>query len=421
MTSSQPQQAGFSPQRLARVDRLLERYVQSGLLAGILGIIYRKGEVAYANAVGMRERETNRPMTEDTIFRIYSMTKPITAVAALMLYEDGRFLLDDPIASYIPEFDDVRVYSGDMENLETPDRPINVKDLFMHTAGLTYGWDQEHPVEELYRKTIGDTEQLNLEKFVERIASLPLLYHPGSRWIYSYATDVLGRLVELLSGQSLDRFFRREIFAPLGMNDTAFHLPPDSVDRFAACYWPPGGKMGPGAPPSPRPDFDRPYDLANLGEPKFELQDAPAASRYTRPPLFLSGGGGLVSTAGDYLRFAQMLLNGGVLDGNRLLGRKTVEMMCANHLPAGLIPIQVGPTPDRGYGFGLGVSVLTDPPASSQPGSVGTYGWGGAATTQFWIDPAEEMIGLLMAQFFPFDYYPIAREFRLAAYQALVD
>jgi len=417
----QSERVGFSPQRLARVDRLLERYVQSGLLSGILGLVYRRGEVAYANAVGMRERETNRPMTEDTIFRIYSMTKPITAVAALMLYEEGRFLLDDPLANYIPGFEDVRVYAGGMENLETPDRPIHVKDLFMHTAGLTYGWDQEHPVEERYRKTIGDTEQLNLETFVERIASLPLLYHPGSRWIYSYATDVLGRLVELLSGQSLDCFFRQEIFAPLGMNDTAFHLPPESIDRFAACYWPPGGKMGPGTPPSPRPDYDEPYDLANLGEPRFDLQDAPTGSRYTRPPNFLSGGGGLVSTAGDYLRFAQMLLNGGVLDGNRLLGRKTVEMMRVNHLPAGLMPIQVGPTPDSGYGFGLGVSVLTDPTASSQPGSAGSFGWSGAATTQFWIDPTEEMIGLLLAQFFPFDYYPIAREFRLAAYQALVD
>ena len=421
MTSSQPQRAGFSPQHLSRVDRLFERYVQSGLLAGVLGTIYRKGEVAYANAVGMSELETSRPMTEDTIFRIYSMTKPITAVAALMLYEDGRFLLDDPLATYIPEFEDVRVYTGDMENLETPARPIHVKDLFTHTAGLTYGWGQEHPVEERYRQTIGDTGRLTLETFVQKIAQLPLLYHPGSRWIYSYATDVLGRLVELLSGQSLDRFFRQEIFAPLGMNDTAFHLPPESLDRFAACYWPPGGKMGPGAPPSPRPDFDDPYDLSNLSEPKFDLQEAPTGSRYTRPPRFLSGGGGLVSTAGDYLRFAQMLLNGGVLDGNRLLGRKTVEMMRANQLPAKLIPIQVGPTPDSGYGYGLGVKVLTDLPASGAPGSAGSYGWGGLATTEFWIDPAEEMLGLLMAQFVPFDNYPIAREFRLAAYQALVD
>ncbi len=421
MTSSQPQRAGFSPQRLSRVDRLFERYVQSGLLAGVLGTIYRKGKVAYANAVGLSELETSRPMTEDTIFRVYSMTKPITAVAALMLYEEGRFLLDDPLATYIPEFGDVRVYTGDMENLETPDRPIHVKDLFTHTAGLTYGWDLQHPVEERYRQTIGDTEQLTLETFVQRISVLPLLYHPGSRWLYSYATDVLGRLVELLSGQSLDRFFRQEIFAPLGMKDTAFHLPPESLDRFAACYWPPGGKMGPGAPPSPRPDFDDPYDLSNLSEPRFDLQDAPTGSRYTRPPRFLSGGGGLVSSAGDYLRFAQMLLNGGVLDGNRLLGRKTVEMMRANQLPAKLIPIQVGPTPDSGYGFGLGVSLLTDPPASSAPGSAGSYGWGGLATTEFWIDPAEEMIGLLMTQFVPFDYYPLAREFRLAAYQALID
>ena len=422
MTTVQLQRAGLSVQRLSRVDRLLERYVEGGHLAGALGLIYRKGEVAYNSAIGQRDLATGQPMTEDTIFRIYSMTKPITAVAALMLFEDGQFLLDDPVATYLPEFEDVKVCTGDLENLVPPDRPPTVKDLFMHTAGLSYGWGEDSPVEKLYRQTFGNREQINLETFVKNLAGLPLLYHPGERWRYSYATDVLGRVVEVIAGKTLDEFFQQEIFKPLAMNDTAFHVHADSLERFAACYCPPGG-------------FNFGSDLANRAntrpgqgsdekkpvQPPIELYDAPQNSRYTKPPVFLSGGGGLVSTLGDYLRFTQMLLHDGVLDGNRLLGRKTVELMRANHLPANLVPITFGDDPRSGHGFGLGMSVLVDPPASNAPGTVGIYGWGGLATTRFWIDPVEDMVGLFMTQFIPSDYYPIESEFQLAAYQALVD
>ncbi len=421
MTTVQPQRAGFSDQRLARVDRLLARYVDCGQLAGALGLIYRKGEIAYCNAVGQRELETGRPMTEDTIFRIYSMTKPITALAALMLFEDGQFLLDDTVATYLPEFADVQVFAGDLENLEPPARPISVKDLFMHTAGLSYGWAQDSPVDKLYRQSVGDRETLSLETVVQRMATLPLLYQPGASWQYSLATDVLGRLVEVLSGKTLDDFFRREIFNPLGMVDTGFHVPAESLERFSACYGPPGGfSFGRDLGRNARTRRGKIDDNEKAGELKIELQDAPHQGRFTKAPIFHSGGGGLVSTVVDYLRFSQMLLHGGVLDGNRLLGRKTVDLMRANHLPAGLVPIVLNGVPNAGYGFGLGVSVLVDLPASSAPGSVGVYGWGGAATTQFWIDPEEEMLGIFMTQFMPSGYYPVAREFRVAAYQALV-
>ncbi len=422
MTTVQPQRAGFSGQRLSRVDRLLERYVEGGHLAGALGLIYRKGEVAYNSASGQRDLETGQPMTEDTIFRIYSMTKPITAVAALMLFEDGHFLLDDPLATYLPEFEDVQVCTGDLENLVPPNRPITIKDTFMHTAGLSYGWGEDSPVENLYRQTFSNREPVDLDAFVRKLAALPLLYHPGERWRYSYATDVLGRLVEVIAGKTLGEFFQEEIFKPLAMKDTGFHVPADSLDRFAACYSPPGG-------------FNFGNDLASRAnrrpghgddektpvQPPIKLYDAPHNSNYTKPPVFLSGGGGLVSTLGDYLSFTQMLLNDGILDGKRLLGRKTVELMRANHLPAELVPIAIGNDGLAGNGFGLGVSVLVDPPASSAPGSVGAYGWGGLATTHFWIDPEEDMVGLFMTQFVPADYYPVEREFRLAAYQALVD
>ena len=422
MTTVQPQRAGLSVQRLSRVDGLLERYVEGGHLAGAIGLVYRKGQIAYRNAIGLRELETGLPMTEDTIFRIYSMTKPITSVAVLMLYEDGHFLLDDPVSSILPEFADVRVCTGDLDNLVSPDRPPTVKDLLMHTAGLSYGWGDDSPVEKLYLQTFRDIELHSLETFVHKLAALPLLYHPGTRWRYSRATDVLGRVVEVASGKSLDEFFQQEIFEPLAMHDTGFQVPAESVDRFAACYCPPGGfKFG--------------ADLANRAEkrpshckverapahPTIELYDAPGKSRYTKPPTFLSGGGGLVSTLDDYLRFTQMLLNEGILDGNRLLGRKTVELMSANHLPPNLVPIEIGDGPRAGHGFGLGVSALVDPPAYSMPGSVGTYAWGGLATTRFWIDPVENLIGLLMTQFIPSDYYTIEREFSLAVYQALVD
>lgn len=421
MTTLHPERNGFSAGRLSRLDRLLDHYVDSGRLAGALGLVYRNGEVVYTGARGQQALETGRPMSEDTIFRIYSMTKPIAAVAALMLYEDGHFLLDDPLSAYMPEFGETRVFTGDLDNLEKPERPVNIKDIFMHTAGLSYGWGQDSPVEEMYRNSIGNRDNLSLQTVVERLAGLPLFYHPGTQWKYSLATDVLGRLVEILSGKSLDEFFKQEIFNPLGMDETGFYVPAESLERFAACYSPIGGfSFGGDMEREVRGHIGQSSGGKTAGEPKIELQDPSRDSRYTSPPVFLSGGGGLVSTIGDYLRFLQMLLNGGVLDGNRLLGRKTVDLMRANHLPPALVPIGIGDSVKAGYGFGLGVSVLVDVAASNAPGSAGLYGWGGAASTKFWIDPSENMLGIFMTQLMPSGYYPVERQFRVGAYQALV-
>ena len=276
MSTPQPQRIGFSPQRLARVDNLLERYVQGGLLHGALGLIYRKGEVAYAGAFGQRDMEDGHAMTEDTIFRIHSMTKPVTAVAALMLFEDGHFLLDDPVATYLPEFEDTQVFTGDLQNLEPPQRPITVKDLFMHTAGLSYGWNRESPVDILYRQQVGDRDRRPLETVVQMLAALPLHYHPGDRWHYSLATDVLGRLVEVLSGKPLDDFFRQEIFKPLAMHDTAFHVPAGSLERFSACYCPLGGfSLGRDLGRNSRARSAPAEDVDRSGEPKIELHESP--------------------------------------------------------------------------------------------------------------------------------------------------
>ena len=407
-----PEKVGFSATRLGRIGDLMRRYVDGGKLAGTVSLVSRRGQVVYFDDYGQRDREAGAEMTLDTLFRIYSMTKPITSVAALMLYEDGHFLLDDPIANFLPAFADVQVCVG-MDptgmRLACPERPPTVRDLMRHTAGLSYGWHHDTPVDQAYRDAKMDQRQYSLTEGVDMLAKLPLVYHPGTAWRYSFATDVLGRLVEVWSGEALDEFLQRHIFGPLGMTDTAFQVAPEKIDRFAACYTLPNnsGFVADASAPSP-------------ADAKLLLMEAPATSRFAKPPIFLSGGGGLVASTGDYLRFCQMLLNGGVLDGARILGRKTVELMTMNHLPPELIPIAVS-IPDPGAGFGLGVKVLVDQAASGRLGSPGMYGWGGAATTTFWIDPAEEIIGIFMTQFMPSGYYPVTTQFQRTVYQALVD
>lgn len=405
-----PERAGFSATRLGRVGDVMRRYVDAGKLAGTVSLVSRRGQVVYFDDYGLRNLETGAEMTLDTLFRIYSMTKPITSVAALMLFEDGHYLLDDPIANYLPEFADVQVCEGtDMMGMRLvrPQRPPSVRDLMRHTSGLSYGWFHDTPVDQAYRDAQMDAREYSLAEGVERLAKLPLAFHPGRAWRYSFATDVLGRLVEVWSGESLDEFFRRHILGPLGMNDTAFQVAPEKLDRFAACYTLPdmAGYVA---------DVD-----AGAKPRQLVVQDAPETSKFAQPPVFLSGGGGLVGSAGDYLRFCQMLLNGGVLDGARLLGRKTVDLMTMNHLPPELIPIAVS-LPDPGAGFGLGVKVLVDQAASGRLGSQGMYGWGGAATTTFWIDPREQLIGIFMTQFMPSGYYPVTTQFQRTVYQALV-
>ena len=331
------------------------------------------------------------------------MTKPITTVAALMLYEEGRFQLDDPVAKFIPAFADTRVFdSGDAEFFTTVplERPITVHDLMVHTSGLTYGFQHEHAVDALYRDR-GIEFNANvgpLAELVEATAAQPLVFQPGTRWNYSVSTDVLGRLVEIWSGVALDAFFDERIFRPLGMRDTGFHVREGQAHRLASNY-------------------------VRADDGKLELADSATASRFLEPATTLSGGGGLVSTAADYLRLMRMLRGRGILEGTRVLGRKSVELMTMNHLPGDLADMgrpRFAEMPFAGIGFGLGVSVVLDPAKARILGSPGEYAWGGMASTTFWVDPVEDLLVLLLTQLMPSSAYPIRRELRVLTYQALL-
>jgi CubicO group peptidase (beta-lactamase class C family) len=395
-----PEEVGFASQRLARIKTKMQRYIDEQKLAGISTLIARRGKVVHFEQVGMADIEASTPMAADTIFRIYSMTKPITSVAVLMLLEESCFRLSDPVAAYLPIFKDVKVLDkidGSGARLVDPVRPMTIRDLLTHTAGLSYGFEENFYLDHLYQQQVWrpvDTNpQLTLAEWIGAIAQLPLAYQPGTHYRYSFATDVLGYLVEVVAGMPFADFLQQRIFEPLGMVDTFFTVPPDKVSRFATTY---GPKDGGG----------------------LKVVDAAQSSRFARPTRRASGGGGLLSTTADYLRFAQMLLNKGALDGVRLLGRKTVELMTVNHLPDG---IYLDNDPRIGQGLGLGVSVLLDLGKGQMLGSVGNYGWSGAANTNFWIDPQEELIGILMLQCMPDRVYPVTDDFRLLTYQALID
>jgi CubicO group peptidase (beta-lactamase class C family) len=394
-----PEQVGISPARLERLTQTLTAYVEHGKLAGTLSLVARRGQVAHFEAHGCMDREVGKRMTDDAIFRIYSMTKPIASLALLMLFEEGNFHLTDPIHTYIPAFQNLRVYKRmGVSGMETEplERPITFHHLLTHTSGFSYGHNQDSPVEELYRQAkILDPDETLAGK-MERLAQLPLYSQPGTVWQYGVSTDIVGRLVELLSGMPLDEFLQTRIFAPLEMPDTAFYVAPEKLGRLVTIYTP-----------------------AESGG--IQPFDGPAATRFSRPRAFLSGGGGLVSTMRDFYRFTQLLRNRGELDGERLIGRKTWELMTANHLPPALLPMQLGSQVMVGYGFGLGVSILLDPAQAAQLGSPGQYGWSGIATTLFWNDPIEDLTGILMTQFMPSGYYPITRSFRMLVYQALAD
>ncbi|GAF68830.1 unnamed protein product, partial [marine sediment metagenome] len=380
-----PEEAGFSANKLSRIGTWMQRYVDQDKLAGLIALVARRGKVVYLERVGMMDVEAAKPMQFDTIFRFYSMTKPITTVALMMLYEEGRFQLHDPVSRFIPEFADVKVFAGATEGgfkVTELEREMTIWHLLTHTAGLTYDFSEDSPVDALYLEADLHNVDTPLEEMIHKLNKLPLVHQPGTAWRYSMATDVLGYLIEVISGTLLDVFLKEKVFKPLSMEDTDFYVPEEKLGRFAAMYGP----------------------TENGG---IELLDAPATSQYTRPPRFLSGGIGLVSTASDYMRFCQMLLNRGELDGTRLLGRKTVELMTINHLPDELIPIQVQPHTLHGCGFGLGFRVLVDVPSAGRLGSKGEFGWGGAASTSFFIDPQEELVGLLLSQLSPSRYYPI--------------
>lgn len=401
-----PQSVGLNEDRLAQIPPYLNRYVDEGKLPGYLVLVARKGHPAFLHRYGLRDVEADLPIEEDTIFRFYSMTKPITSVALMMLYERGLFQLNDPVSRFIPEFGQMQVYvSGEGDNIVTrpPQREVTIRDLFSHTAGLTYGFVGGHPVADLYsqRNIQGGTAQ----DMINHLAELPLLFDPGTKWNYSVATDVLGYLVEVISGKSLDVFFEEQIFQPLSMVDTGFYVPQEKADRFAACY---------------------DYVQRDDGSDSFDVSSYGSQDRYLARPKFLSGGGGLVSTASDYFRFTQIMLNKGALDGNQLLGRKSVELMTTNHLPgntdlSGMGMPVFSETPYDGIGFGLGFSVMLDPAAAQILGSPGEYAWGGLASTAFWVDPAEEMTVIFLTQLIPSSTYPIRRDLRVLTYQAVVD
>lgn len=411
-----PTEVGMDPARLQRVERFIkERYLDTGRYPGFSLLVSRRGKVAHLSTQGFRNEGTGAPMTPDTIVRIYSMSKPITSVALLTLYEEGRFRLDTPVSTFIPSWADLRVWQdGNRANYTTayPEREMTVRDLLTHTSGLTYAWMQRHPVDAVYRDRGVDAPH-KLEDWVEILAGIPLVFSPGTQWSYSVATDVLGRLVEVISGQSFDAFLADRIFAPLGMTDTAFMVSDDKADRFAANYTVPA--LSPfGVPPGAS------------GDEKVELDDGGKNTQFRRNPTFLSGGGGLTSTLADYHRFTQMLLNGGALGDARILGRKTIEYATSNHLPGGRDLAAMGQpvfseTNYDGIGFGLGFSVVVDPAAAQILCSKGEYGWGGAASTLFWIDPAEELVVIGLTQLMPSSAYPIRQELRPLIHSALTD
>ena len=399
--------AGLSSARLETLDRFIQsRYIDTGKIPGALTVIARRGEVAHFSALGMADVERKTPVREDTIFRLYSMTKPLTSVAFMMLVEQGLTALDEPVHHVIPEWKDLGVYQGGfMETYRTkrPERPMLMIDLLRHTSGLTYGFQQTTNVDAGYRKLhVGERiGGATLDTMIAQMATLPLEFSPGAAWNYSHSTDVLGYLVGKISGRPFDRFLRAHIFEPLGMNDTDFHVHPGKESRFAACY-------------------------AFTPKNRMLLFDDPAKSVYLQPPSMISGGGGAVSTASDYLRFCRMLLNGGTLDGVQILSPKTIALMTLNHLPDGkdlpaLSRSLFSEVTYNGVGFGLGFAVTIDTAKTMLPGSIGDYSWGGAASTYFWIDPREELITIFMTQLMPSTTYTIRRELRTLVYSAFTE
>ena len=401
MNIASPESVGFSSKRLSRVNRFMQSYIDDGKLASGMTMLARRGEVFHFQPYGVLDLESGAPVQRDTIFRFYSMTKPITSAAVMMLYEEGHFSLDDPVGKFIPELASMKVFDGMGETgmrLTQQERPITIRHLLTHTAGLSYGFHQDSPIEGMYREANITPPDGTLQEMVEKLGRLPLITQPGTKWRYSFATDVLGYLVQVVSGKPFDRFLQDRIFARLGMPDTSFYAPEEKLHRLATVYGAANGGIAP---------------LHN------DLVD-----RHARPHTLFSGGGGLVSTASDYMRFCQMLLNGGVLGDSRLLAPKTVEMMRSNHLTDDMRPFAVGQSnasDTKGCGFGLGFRVVMDIAQHGIIGSNGIYSWGGAASTVFWIDPQEDLIAILLTQFMPSSYYPLRREFQIATYQALME
>ena len=399
-----PEEIGFSAERLESIRPMLQDYVDKENLPGFLTVVARRGKIVHFETVGMRDIENKKPVKPDTIFRIYSMSKPITSVAVMILYEEGHFQLDTPVSRFIPEFKNMKVYNEDQTEISDAKNEITIKHLLMHTVGLTYGWGSK-PVDERYKALKMSGANATLVDMVRTLSDIPLVHEPGERWTYGVSTDVLGYLVEVVSKMPFEKFLQTRLFEPIGMVDTAFSVTPEKRDRFAALY-----------------SFSKEDGLERVGK------KADADGEFT---FFPSGGGGLVSTATDYMRFSQMLLNGGELDGARILKKETVELMRYPH--------------HEGW-FGLGFAVVNDKDSKDlddkddddhkkdpddkdekddeeskdTPESVGSFSWGGAAATIFWIDPVEEVVGLLMTQIHN-NPYPFHHQFKVRTYEALTE
>jgi CubicO group peptidase (beta-lactamase class C family) len=408
-----PKKTGLSTARLERITDHLERnYVAPGKIAGCQVAVARHGHLAYQRSFGQMDRERGKAMADDTIFRIYSMTKPITSVALMSLYERGHFQLNDPVSRFFPAWRDHRVWvSGKGADMKTeePRRSLSMRDMLCHTGGLTYGSalvalgapDSGHPVDQVYadvgvRRGRGET----LMEFMDKLAKVPLLYQPGERWMYSLSTDVCGALVEKISGKRFDRYLQEAIFEPLGMKDTSFHVTADKAGRFAANY-----RRGP--------------------DKSLQLIDDPASSEYLQEPTFFSGGGGLTGTTEDYLRFCEMLRRGGELDGERILGPRTIAMMHMNHLKGGkdLSQMAIGgfsETANEGVGFGLGFASTLDEVSTGNLGA-GDYYWGGAASTIFFVDAKEDMTMVFMTQLMPSGTFNFRGQLKSIIYSSIVD
>jgi len=400
----EPEELGLSSSRLQRIKTWMQEYIDDGKLPGAATLVARHGKVAFCETMGYGDLKGKKPLTQESILRFYSMSKPITATAVMMLYEQGLFQLDDPLYEYMPAFRNMQVYcsgSGNSMTTEPATTPITIHHLLTHTSGLTYGVENEGGVSRLYAEKRTDfyPNDGQLASVVDRLAEIPLEFEPGSRWEYSVSFDVLGRLVEVVSGKTLDVFLKDQIFDPLEMEDTGFCVPESKQCRFVSLYQ------------------CTPQD-------RLVLMESAADSPLTGPVETLSGGGGLVSTLKDYFRFTEMLRNNGSSEGHRLLGRKSVELMTCNHIPGDLADMgqpTFCETTYEGIGFGLGMSVVINPAKAKILGTPGEYAWGGYASTAFWVDPKEDMTVIFLTQLIPSSAYPIRRELRVLAYQALVD
>lgn len=401
-----PESQGFDPRRLARIKPKMQAYVDSGNFSGITTLLARRGKMIHFDHSGVRDMASQEPLDSSTIFRIYSMTKPIVCTALMTLYEEARFHLFDPLAKYLPAFAKVKVWNGDDQTLVDPVRPILIRDLFTHTAGLTYNFLEDTPVSKMYLDAgLLSNSEASLESVIAELARMPLAYQPGSRWHYSMSIDVLAHLIEVLSGRPVQDFLKERVFSPLRMSDTGFSVSTQNYSRVAAMY---------GHPDIATHQFT---DIVTSDTGPVDVSKTYPTDNTT---TFARGGHGLFSTAADYLRFAQMLLNRGALDGERIISPAIADLMHSNHLPSNLMPYSIAIVAMPGYGFGLGSRVLMDPAASGLPGSAGEFGWAGAANTYYWVDRQLELVGIFMTQHM-ISIEPAQRDFQVLAYQALVE